>query len=296
MDVPRADRLSERIFPNARGAHAIIVRALVLTALVGGLAWDLATMRGELLLAIELGLVLFVTWHWGWRWGLTTAIAAELVRAPFQPLHTDVGAVFWILEAGLLTCTGRLRVQFREAQRRALRDPWTDLPNRRALDEYLGAELSRARRFERSLVVAVLDCDGFKRLNDQSGHATGDEALQQIGRLLRRELRHYDGVFRFGGDEFVIVLPETDQNGAEHAFERMRAAFAHEVERNYPGLTASLGVAVFPAAPADVAECLARADETMYRAKRRGPGATVFAVIDQVGSTRQDSPRVLVVE
>jgi len=138
-------------------------------------------------------------------------------------------------------------------------------------------------------VVAVLDCDGFKQLNDRAGHATGDDAL-------RRELRNYDGVFRLGGDEFVIVLPETDQTGAEHVFERLRTAFAHEIERVFPGLTASLGVAIFAPPQPGVAECLAHADDAMYQAKHRGPGETVFAAFEPRPTPRPGPSKVLISE
>jgi len=297
MDVPRIDHSTTRFRPALWAIlPTVAIHATLLAGWIVALCLDQPPGPDGFSIPWELGLVLYWTWTSGWRFGVAAAVLAAVVRWTFLPTLVGIDANLWVVQAGSIWWVNRLRARYRDAQQRALRDPLTDLPNRRALDEFLRAELSRARRFERPIVVAVLDCDGFKQLNDKSGHAAGDEALLRIGRLLRNELRHYDGVFRLGGDEFVMVLPETDQNGAEHAFERLRAAFAHEVERQFPGLTASLGVAIFPVAPPDVTECLAHADETMYRAKRRGPGETAFAVIPPPDSARIKPPRVLIVE
>jgi diguanylate cyclase (GGDEF)-like protein len=261
------------------------------------LVWDVQQGSGGVSLAWELAFVLCCAWLGGMRLGLVAAVFTEVVRYwALSPSLVDA-IVFWGVLLAMTWWVDRLRAQYWDAHRRARHDPLTGLPNRRALDEFLDSELSRAARFARPIVVGLLDCDGFKRLNDRSGHPAGDAALEQIGTLLRRELRAYDGVFRLGGDEFVIVLPETDQIGAEHAFERVRAAFAHEVERIFPGLTACLGIVVFASSPSNPAECLRRADEAMYRAKRIGPGETVIETLDaEAWAPRAGAPRVAIVE
>jgi diguanylate cyclase (GGDEF)-like protein len=154
----------------------------------------------------------------------------------------------------------------------------TRLPNRQAFEDQLTAELSRARRFRRPLSVLVLDCDGFKAINDHHGHAAGDAALRKVADTLRSSVREYDIVARYGGDEFVLVLPEADIADAETVAERLQATFARVVGKSYPGLTASLGVAVFRDSPPDAAECFERADAAMYRAKRAGKNQTEFDI------------------
>jgi diguanylate cyclase (GGDEF)-like protein len=297
MDVPRADHRAKSVgrAPTsvARGIAMPVVLSL---GWVSTLVWEVQHVRSGISLPWELALVLCCAWTGGVRWGVAAAIA-EAIRLFALQLPWYDSASFWLLQLALIWWVDRLRTQYWDAHRHARHDPLTGLPNRRALDEYLEAELSRAARFARPLTVGLLDCDGFKRLNDESGHHTGDTALRQIGALLRRELRAYDGVFRLGGDEFVVVLPETDQAGAEQVFERLRTSFAHEVERRFPGLTACLGVVVFASAPENAAECLQRADEAMYRAKRIGVGETVIETRDgRPRVPRPGAPRVAVVE
>jgi len=270
-------------------SHAILILAWAMT-----LVWEVARGRSGISLPWELGLVLYCTWTGAARFGLAAAAVAAILRWTVLRASAADLAGFWLLELATIWWVDRLRTQFWDVHQRARRDPLTDLPNRRAMEEFLDAEISRATRFTRPLVVAMLDCDGFKQLNDESGHLAGDAALRQIGELLKREVRGYDGVFRLGGDEFVIVLPETGQTEAEFVCERLRTAFAHDIERTLPGLTACLGVAVFTSPPADVAECLQRADEIMYRAKRAGPGETVIEAIDAL--PRTGPPRMMIAE
>lgn len=200
------------------------------------------------------------------RWSQThSALAAWANMAWFGPM---LGGIGW--------ACGNIRRRYDEAQQSARRDALTNLPNRLALEEMLTAEVSRAARFHRPLAVGILDCDGLKRLNDEYGHAAGDQALRRLGDLLRRSVRRYDGVFRVGGDEFAFILPETYREGAEHVCERLQAALIHEFERNTPGFTASMGMVIFHAVPTDPWECIRRADEVMYRAKRAGPGGILI--------------------
>jgi diguanylate cyclase (GGDEF)-like protein len=253
--------------------------ALLGFVVLGLLWWEIRGGPEGVARPWELGFLLIGMWRGKSRLAPAAVIAAEALRlTATPPPETEIlaTACFVPISVGLAWTTARLRRSFEEAVRGAQLDPLTGLPNRRALEAMLTAEVGRSIRFRRPLTVAVLDCDGFKGLNDQRGHATGDQALQRLGDLLRRSVRCYDGVFRVGGDEFVIVLPETDRSGAEHVCERLRTAFAHELERAFPGLSASVGVVVFHAVPGDPWACVRRADEAMYRAKQKGPGTTVI--------------------
>ena len=192
----------------------------------------------------------------------------------------------------LVVWMGRLRERLAESHRFARLDPLTGLPNRQALIETLTAELSRARRFDRSFTLALFDCDGFKGINDRGGHQAGDDVLRQIGVALRQHTLPYDCVGRLGGDEFLLVLSEVDNNDVMFVAERLRAALRHYVEHDHPSLTFSLGVVTFESisqtTELDWEDCIRQADNAMYAAKRRGPDQTQFEIADT--ATRQTIP------
>jgi diguanylate cyclase (GGDEF)-like protein len=218
-----------------------------------------------------LGLALMSLSVWSWIEATRAAVWTELLPGQFMRCAVVLWLVVW---------TSRLRERLTCAHRLARIDSLTELPNRQALVEALEAELSRTRRFGHPFTVALLDCDGFKGINDRSGHLAGDDVLRRIGVALRQHTRHYDCVGRLGGDEFLLVLSEVNGEEAVLVAERMRAALRHFVEREYPMLTFSLGVVTFRTANLDWEECVQQADEAMYAAKRQGPDQTHFEVVD----------------
>jgi diguanylate cyclase (GGDEF)-like protein len=169
----------------------------------------------------------------------------------------------------------------RELARLATRDPLTGAPNRRALIEAGGRLMAQARRDGQSLGVLMLDIDRFKLVNDTRGHAVGDLVLRDLARVLHDSLRPYDAYGRFGGEEFVAVLPRAGRADALAAAERIRAA----VEKSRPvadlTYTVSIGVAWGPPGADGLDPLLILADQAMYRAKAEGrnrvcePGAEI---------------------
>jgi len=154
--------------------------------------------------------------------------------------------------------------------RLAERDPLTRLPNRAAFERRLRDEALRARRYGREFSVVLFDVDGFKSVNDRFGHPAGDRALAGIARELRRSLRQSDAVFRYGGDEFIALCPETSGRAAEALLRRLEGnlcAFRAQAE-SVEGLGVSWGVASFPADAADVEELIRRADRRLYDCKK----------------------------
>jgi diguanylate cyclase (GGDEF)-like protein len=151
----------------------------------------------------------------------------------------------------------------------AIRDPLTNLYNRRFLQDYLSRELLRARRESIRVAMIMIDLDHFKRVNDTAGHEAGDVVLAEIAALLRRHVRGSDIACRYGGEEFTLVLPNATAQSARSRAEAICSAVRQESAR-LMGVTASLGVAIFPTHAEEPASLLRAADRALYDAKRRG--------------------------
>ena len=165
-----------------------------------------------------------------------------------------------------------LRAQAEVLERLAAEDSLTSLPNRRSLDESLGRQFALAGRQGSPLCVALLDVDHFKQVNDGFSHQVGDVVLQTVAGLIRRACRASDFVGRWGGEEFALVFPDTEEAGARVVCEAVRVAIeAHPWAEMQPGLavTASLGVAARGGAPTRE-RLLAQADARLYEAKHAG--------------------------
>ena len=158
-------------------------------------------------------------------------------------------------------------------------DELTGCLSRRYLMERLENELERAARYNRLLGLVMFDIDDFKNLNDTHGHTTGDAALRSIGEVLQHSLRTADFVGRYGGDEFLLVLPETSVHGTHQLAERIRTGVAgreFDLRGGTRNLTVSGGAAGFPEAGVVSAEDLIdRADQALYRAKAAGRNRVV---------------------
>jgi diguanylate cyclase (GGDEF)-like protein len=194
-----------------------------------------------------------------------------------------------------------------EAQRLSLTDPLTGLWNYRYLTIGLGHEIERATRFSRPLAALMLDLDRFKSINDKYGHQVGDAVLIELAGRMRAEVREVDTVSRYGGEEFVIVLPETDAIGAARLAARLGTvirstpfcldlgANGHAVDpRTGLNVTASIGVAVFPEHGMTPSRLLRSADDALYAAKDAGRDGWRFALATQDDAANQER-RVLVV-
>jgi diguanylate cyclase (GGDEF)-like protein len=156
-------------------------------------------------------------------------------------------------------------------ERQALVDGLTGLANRRAASDALHAEAARAERLGTPLSIVLADLDGFKDVNDVHGHAVGDAVLRAFAAVLRETLRESDLAGRWGGEEFLLLLPGADEEGAAQLAERVRSALAERGVPSAPGLrvTASFGVAEY-AGETNTEELVAAADGALYRAKRAG--------------------------
>ncbi len=178
------------------------------------------------------------------------------------------------------------------AESRAATDALTGLPNRRAVDTVLPLLLARAARHREPLAAVMLDIDHFKAINDRWGHDRGDEVLAHVAAQLRATVRASDFVGRSGGEEFLLLLPQTDLAQAGVVAEKVRGAVAATTFSELDvRVTASLGVAVFPDHGTTEAELLRAADAAMYRAKGLGRNGVACAATPEVAPAMpQESP------
>lgn len=211
----------------------------------------------------------------GGRWLFFTA----------APLRNAAGDIVGAIET-LQDVTERRRAEeaLRESEERyrtlSLTDSLTGLFNSRHLHDCIVAEAQRTQRYGRPLSLLVLDCDNFKRINDSFGHLEGDRVLKALADVIRHCLRRSDSGFRYGGEEFVILMPETAWSSALSLAERLRSVFGSQVIQTAAGeeirCTVSIGVAEWMAGDSEKS-IIQRADAACYRAKERGKNCVVVA-------------------
>ena len=169
-----------------------------------------------------------------------------------------------------------LRREAAQARHLAYHDQLTGLPNRSLLMDRLTQAMAQAARQHKQVGLLLLDLDQFKSVNDRLGHAAGDSVLQQVARRLSASIRSCDTACRYGGDEFVIMLPEIDgwasANAVAHKI-RTRLAAPYLLDDRVIVLTASIGIAMYRADGRDGSELIREADSAMYLAKARGDSA-----------------------
>ncbi len=244
--------------------------------------------------------------HGGWD-GPTSALAIRVLPAWWQTVAARIG--FGALLVGMGFLASHWRVHSIEAQRRRLArlvdeqtveirrqrdhlaelatvDELTGLPNRRKVSERVDLELTRAVRYERPLSLLISDIDRFKQINDTRGHAAGDEALRAIALRGSPVIRETGILARWGGDEFVLVMPETDHPEGLAICRRLKEAIETSTGApEEPALTISGGMATWTPAegPTTSCELLSRAERALYRAKESGR--------DRICADHDTSPR-----
>ena len=175
------------------------------------------------------------------------------------------------------------------AEMRAATDALSGLPNQRACQDNLKRMVAHASRAVSTISAVLLDLDHFKQINDRFGHGAGDDVLAAVGETLNSALRASDFAGRYGGEEFLILLPDTDSEGAIDAAEKVRAAIAMidvpQVDRE---ITASLGVAVFPTDALDADTLVRMADRALYAAKGAGRNRVELAMPSSDAAEREE--------
>lgn len=212
----------------------------------------------------------------------TISGAVERFRTQEQEREKNLSRQLEVMQeklAAVETHSEQMREELAEERQKALRDVLTQLPNREAWQERLAFEFQRWQRYRHPLTVGVLDIDFFKRVNDSYGHKAGDRVLQLVAKALRDRLRTTDFIARFGGEEFVMLLPETTSDTAKRVVDGMRAHIA-SLPFHFRGepvsVTFSAGLAEF-AENDDEDDVFDRADRALYMAKDAGRDQVVVS-------------------
>ncbi|MEA2175084.1 MAG: hypothetical protein QOD00_2676 [Blastocatellia bacterium] len=189
----------------------------------------------------------------------------------------EVGALGYIVDPtdiDLLLARARTLLDFKNyldtCEEAAFTDHLTGLANRRRFERQLEREVGRTLRYDRHFCLLLLDIDHFKNVNDSHGHDAGDEALRLLAKTIQAETRGIDLAARIGGEEFAVILPETDLEGGADVAERLREAITRAEIPLVGNITASFGVAEFPLCAATGRELIVVADAALYEAKRKG--------------------------
>lgn len=215
---------------------------------------------------------------------IITGLAAGADDYMIKPF--DANELRMRLRAGrrILDLQAELIFAREELREQATRDSLTRLWNRAAILEILGREIDRTKRVSVPLSIILADLDHFKCINDAYGHLAGDAVLREVARRIRTALRPYDGIGRYGGEEFLLVLPDCDESGAITLAERLRAAVGDEATVLAEGMmpvTLSLGVAT-SAVVEDIRAFIGAADAALYRAKDGGRNRVELATLTDV--------------
>ena len=184
---------------------------------------------------------------------------------------------------------------FAQVEMQAVTDPMTGLYNRRYFEEQLTKELDRYQRFKHPFSLIIADLDLLKKINDKYGHNSGDLAIKHIANVLRRNVRDVDTVARFGGEEFVVLLPETDYQHARMVSERICAAIREEPLPDIGSITASLGLATFPHDADDREKLFELADQALFLAKDQGRNRVCSVSEDLLPSKKENVTKPSVV-
>ncbi len=243
-----------------------------------------ALVGGASTYPFAIGAIISVSWNWFQNWGTpitpssTFDPATSFVFLVSQiTLYLGTAAILHSLSSQIHRTIENLHNQADRLTDMAQTDSLTGLANRRYLIDQLEREFARARRYHRPLSMVYLDLDSFKALNDRYGHLFGDEVLHGAARSLKAVLRSTDLLARIGGDEFAVLLPETNLIGAENVAQKLRkaiSAYGTQLAPAIQPLTFCAGVSQLREGDTSIDDILARADSAQYLAKASGKAGT----------------------
>jgi diguanylate cyclase (GGDEF)-like protein len=201
-------------------------------------------------------------------WQASNLLAGEHVSGPFVIIwNTAIRLGVFLIYSTLLS---EFRIVLQHQTELSRTDPLTGILNRRSFYEAVSMELKKIDRYQRIFSVVFIDLDNFKSVNDAFGHLTGDALLVRVAECINRQLRGTDIAARLGGDEYAILMAETDEAAAQKAIPRIQTALIDEMAAAKWPVTFSMGVLTCNAAPSSVQDTLHLSDQLMYAAKRSG--------------------------
>jgi diguanylate cyclase (GGDEF)-like protein len=232
--------------------------------------------------------ILLASWRFGARGGMTMAFLCGTLSFAVDKKYHHVfshpaflywdAAVHFTFFAAFSYVLAELRTTYVHIANLARMDTLTGLANRRRFYELAEHELFRSRRSGQPLTLILIDVDNFKQLNDTQGHGEGDRALEMVAARLKK-LRKTDVACRVGGDEFVVLMPDTPPDAAQAVVDELHAHMTREAEQARWPVTFSVGVVTYPRPPDSVEAMVHRADEAMYTVKRGTKNGVAYAVV-----------------
>jgi diguanylate cyclase (GGDEF)-like protein len=208
-------------------------------------------------------------------WAISNRLAGEIYSHPgIGYWNTFVRLSIFVIVSQLLT---DLKQAIQKERNSSRTDFLTGVTNSRSFFELASIELLRSKRYNRPLTVAYIDLDNFKQINDRFGHATGDSLLRVVAETMLSNLRRTDIVTRMGGDEFVVLFSETNEESAKVAITKLRDSLLETMEQNKWNVTFSIGAITFNSFTGTADELLRQVDELMYMVKAHGKNNIRFA-------------------
>jgi diguanylate cyclase (GGDEF)-like protein len=274
----------------------VIAGAIVAVLLIGAI--DYVTGAEISIAPLYLLPIALATWTVSLRAGLLLSGLSAVVRlqdiwlasrhfshplTPYWNGAVEIG--FFVIVAAILS---RLRTTTEHWANLARTDPLTGALNRRAFIEMATLELARAERYHRSLSLAYLDIDDFKRVNDDGGHEHGDRLLVEVAETLRRNLRAFDLVARYGGDEFVLLLPEAHDQAARLVLDKLEDALRHAMRGRW-ATSVSIGAVTIDGPRTSLDRLLQQADKLVYIAKQDGKDRVRYRHLHRSGAAELEA-------
>ncbi len=274
---------------SKRDPHRVVVTALALISVAGLAIVDSLSGPGVGFAVFYALAVMGATFHAGWVAGTIIAISASaagfFARLLYYSSDVSVTTALWNLGNEmavfmvLVFITGHLRRLLDQLSAQSRLDLLTGSLNTRGIIEAFDTERARAIRAATPLSIAFMDLDNMKRVNDELGHAEGDEMLRTLASSVLSSIRETDIFGRVGGDEFALILPDTDEHKALRAIQRLRRVVNRRSRPGGPYISVSVGVVTFRRDPPDAADALRAADALMYTAKRAGGNRVAGSVL-----------------